>query len=251
MGRERSRPLWREPILIAAVLVLAVAAVAIGAIVAAQLAPPVLFAPVDGAGVPVALPDGADLPAVAPALAGAFDRPVVLVGSIDVVPGDIDGCGGAGEWAFAPTLRAAVITPEGLTVSIRGEERGTDALLQLTCFTHWGGRSWKTWASWSAEAADTTTPLGPREAVCCREDDLALWGGEELAPSGSAWLVQDRGAYWLAYPVLDGGLVHPVWPVDADADDPPRPDTVYLDERGIPVAQEAQPSPEPAEDDPA
>lgn len=242
MGRERPRPLWREPVLIAAVVVLGVAGVAIGVIVLAQLAPPVMFAPVDAAGVPVAMPHGADLPEVPPVLAGAFDRPVVLAGSLDVEPGEIEGCGDLEEWEFAPTMRAAVTTPEGLTVSIRGEEQGTEALLQLTCFAFWGGRSWTTWASWTAEAADTMAPLGPEEPICCRHDDLALEGGEEQAPAGSAWLVQDRGVYWLAYPVLDGGLVHPVWPVEGDADDPPRPPSVYLDAQGQRLAQGDEPA---------
>lgn len=240
MRGERSRPRWREPVLIAAAVVLAVAVAAVGVIAVDWMAQPVAHAPVDGDGVPTALPNGADLPAVDPALAAALDRPVVMVAALDDPLGELSRCGQEHEWEYAPTLRASVITPEGLTVSIRGEERATEALVHVTCFAQWQGRSWKTWAAWTAEAPDATEPLGAVAPICCRAGDLALRGHETLAPEGSRWLVQDRGAYWLAYPVDDGGLVHPVWPVGGGADDRPR--TVYLDAAGAELA--ATPAPE-------
>lgn len=237
MPHDRPRPLWREPMLIAAVVVSGIAAVVVGAVVPGALSSPVLRAPVDADGVPVALPNGADLPSVDPALAAAFERPVVMVGAVEEPLGRLERCDRLGEWEFAPTLRASVITPEGLTVSIRGEERGTGALLHLTCFAHWGGRSWTSWASWTAEAADATATLGPPEPICCREDGLALGTKEVLVPEGTVWLVQDRGPYWLAYPVDDSALAHPVWPVDGGAGDPPQ--TVYLDGQGHALDQDS------------
>lgn len=236
MRGERTRPLWREPVLVAAAVVMAIAAVALAMSLYGQLAQPVSRAPTDDAGVPVSLPDGAALPRVPSTLSEALDRPVVLVGSVDEPLADLERCQGLGEWEFAPTQRASVITPEGLTVSIRGEEQGTGALLQVTCYAQWGGRSWRTWASWTADADDPTEPLGPPGPICCRDDGLGLGGGEVLAPDGAAWLVQDRGPYWLAYPIDDSSLVHPVWPVDGDDDDPPP--TLYLTALGEPLAAE-------------
>lgn len=242
MAGEAPRPLWREPGLVAVCVVLVIAVGAIGIIAVDELAEPVLLAPVDGDGVPTALPDGKALPAVPPRLSAAFDRPVVLVGTATAPQDNLERCGGQGDWAFAPTLRAALVTPEGLTVAIRGEERGTEALIHVTCHALWGGRRWETWASWVGEAADPEEPLGPPEPVCCRDDGLALGSGEVDAPEGAAWMVQDRGPYWLAYPV-EGGLVHPVWPV-SDGDGPPPP-TVWLDAAGRRLADEAAPPPDP------
>lgn len=236
MRGERTRPLWREPVLIAAAVVMAIAAVVLGVSFYGQLAQPVARAPTDDAGVPLSLPDGTALPRVPSTLSEAVDRPVVLVGSIGEPLADLERCQGLGEWEFAPTQRASVITPEGLTVSIRGEEQGTGALLQVTCYAQWGGRSWQTWASWTADAADATEPLGPPGPICCRDDGLGLGGGEVLAPDGAAWLLQDRGPYWLAYPIDDSSLVHPVWPVDGDADEPPP--TRYLTVLGEPLPAE-------------
>lgn len=216
--------------LIGAVLVLGAAVVIVGTLTYGLLAPPVLYAPVDGAGVPTALLNGADLPSLPSVVADAFDRPVVQVGAVEDPLRELSKCRGLAEWEFAPTLRASVITPEGLTVSIRGEEAGTEGLLQVTCFASWGGRSWQTWASWVVEAADLSEALGPPQRICCREDGLAMGGGEVVAPEEARWLVQDRGAYLLAYPVDDGGLVHPVWPVEGDSSTPPP--SVFLDALG-------------------
>lgn len=243
---KRARPLWREPLLIPAVAILLVAAAAMAVVAYDSLWAPVLQAPADGGGVPTRMPHGAELPPVPGPVADALDRPVVVVGSMEEPLGELPRCSDQAEWEFPPTLRAAVITPEGLTVSIRGEERGTGAMVHLTCFALWDGRGWDTWASWAGDALDGSAPAGPPQPVCCRDDGLALAGAEVQAPQGARWLVQDRGPYWLAYPVDDSGLVHPVWPAgDGDENEPPP--TVYLDQGGQRLTDEPAEAEPPAE----
>ncbi|MEX0658537.1 MAG: hypothetical protein WD080_05345 [Egibacteraceae bacterium] len=244
MAGDRTRPLWREPVLLAATVVLLVAVAAVATIAFEQINPPVPQAPVDAAGVPTEQPDGTSLPPVPPELHDAVDRPVVLVGVVDDPLGDLERCAGLAEWEFAPTVRSSVVTPEGLAVSVRGEEQGTEALLQVTCFAQWDGRAWETWASWAAEAPDTEVALGPPEPVCCRGDDAAVQGSERVAPGGSAWLLQDRGPYWLAYPASGGQVVLAVWSVDDSQDGPPP--TTFLDTRGRPVEDAAPVEGEPS-----
>lgn len=244
MSAARARPLWREPVLWGAVLVLVVAVAAFGVFGFDALSEPVLESPTDADGIPTALPNGQPLPEVPQVLQDAFDRPVVLVGVVEEDLHNLERCGGQVEWAFAPTLRASLITPEGLIVAVRGEEAGSEANFQVACYAVWNGRRWESWASWVAETANQADPVNQPEPACCREDGLALLGGEVQAPEGAAWAVQDRGAYWLAFPVDTSGLAHPVWPVREG--DPAPPPTVYVDESGNRLTEpEAPPGPEP------
>lgn len=222
--------MWREPVLWAAVLVLLVAVTAVAIFGSDQLTEPVLHSPTDADGVPTALPDGEPLAEAPAVLRDAFDRPVVLVGSVEDPLDELQLCDGQVEWEFAPTLRASVVTPEGLTVAVRGEEGGSEALFHVTCYAVWSGRGWESWASWIAEVPDHEVAVGQPEPACCRDDGFALLGREVEAPEQAAWAVQDRGPYWLAFPVDASGLVHPVWPVEGD--DLAPPETVYLDVSG-------------------
>lgn len=227
-----------------AVVVLLVAVTVFGIFGYEAVTDPVLHSPTDADGVPTELPNGQPLPAVPQVLQDAFDRPVVLVGVVDEDLHNLEGCRGQVEWAFAPTLRASLITPEGLVVAVRGEEAGSEAYFQVACYAFWDGRQWQSWASWVAETANQGDPVSQPEPACCR-DDLALLGREIQAPEGAAWALQDRGPYWLAFPVDTSGLVHPVWPVAEG--DPAPPTTVFVDEAGNRL-EEAEAEPEPAPD---
>lgn len=243
------RAFWREPVLVGAVVVLIVALAVFGTFGYDALTDPVLQSPTDADGVPTELPNGQALPPVPQVLQGAFDRPVVLVGVVEEDLHNLERCGDLVEWAFAPTLRASLVTPEGLMVAVRGEELGSEATFQVACYALWTGRRWESWASWVAETANQSDPVSQPEPACCRPDDLALLGGEIQAPEGAAWAVQDRGPYWLAFPVDTSGLVHPVWPVVGG--DPAPPTTVYVDEAGNRLEgsdADAEPEPDPEPD---
>lgn len=215
-----------------------VVAVAVGAlvwIVRGQDGSPVDQAPEDGDGVPTALPNGEPLPAVPEELAGAFDRPVVLVAEVEDGTSHLDRCGRDIEWEFSPTLRSSIITPEGLAVAVRGEERGTGVSFHVACYALWDRGSWQTWAAWVGEVRDPNGPAGVMDPACCREDGSAVAGAELDVPEGAAWSAQDRGAYWLAYPVKDG-LVQPVWVVRDGGGEPP---LVHVDAAGARIGEPA------------
>lgn len=241
---DRDRSVWRYPSLIGAALVTVMALVAVGFVVYEQLNARAISPPVTDEGVPTALPDGSALPPLPEALTAAFTRPVVAVGEGDDPRGDLTRCGDEVAWAATPSVRASTVTPEGLTVTLRGEEEQTGQLVHVTCHARWNGRAWRTWASWTGDVTDMESPAGPLEPVCCRPDGLSVAGGEVRPPDGTAWTLQDRGTYWLAYPVGEDGLVHPVWPVEEGREDAPR--TVHVDASGTVLADDAEE--EPAED---
>lgn len=224
----------RDPVLAGAVLVVAVAVGALVWVVRAGAAgEPADHAPVDPAGVPTALPNGKPLPAVPPGLREAFDRPVVLVAEEEERASDLDRCGRDVEWEYPPTLRSSIVTPEGLSVAVRGEEAGTGVSFHVACYAVWDGSGWTTWASWIGEVADPEGPAGPMDPACCRADGSAVGGAELETPEGAVWAAQDRGAYWLAYPIQDG-LVQPVWLVGEEG---ATPEIVYVDAAGARIGQ--------------
>lgn len=248
---DPERSVWRSPSLIGAVVVTAMGLVAVGIIGWEQLGARAVDPPLTAEGVPTARADGVPLPPVPEIITAGFTRPVVGVGEVDDPRNELTRCGGEIEWEATPSVRTSVVTPEGLTVTLRGQEKQTSQIVHATCHARWEGRGWRTWAIWTGEVSDMESPAGPLVPVCCREDGLTVAGIEMLAPQGTAWSVQDRGTYWLAYPVGEDGLVHPVWPVEEGASDPPP--LVHLDATGKVLSGDAQDGPEPgaAEDEPA
>lgn len=215
MAEGRTRRLL-DPVLLGAVIVVlvALAALALAAYDHVAVGSPG-DAPLGGDGVPRVLPNGDPLPGVPEPLARAFDRPVVLASGADPARARPDRCGTDVEWEYSPTERSSFITPEGLVVALRGEERGSGVLFHVACYAQWNGRGWETWASWVGEVADPQVAVGTMDRACCREDGAAVASAELEAPDTAVWALQDRGEYWLAYPVVDG-LVQPVWLVEGD-----------------------------------
>lgn len=251
---EQRRWRWRDPALYGAILVVVVAVGVLGLVAYEEWSKTSSQLAVDDAGVPETLPNGAALPDVPEPIAAAVARPVLAVGHEEDPQGDLQRCGAEVDWGDPPTLRFSVISPEGLTVALRGEEAGTESLVHVTCHARWDGRTWRTWASWRGETPDRQTPAGPLEPVCCREDGLAVAGAEVAAPANAAWALQDRETYWLAYRVNDDGLVHPVWPA-ADGDSEYSPRLLYVDDAGERIAEPPseggeEPPPDPGQEAP-
>lgn len=220
-----------DPVLVGAVIVVVVALAALGLAAYDEVAESrsdTTGAPVDGDGIPRALPNGDALPAVPGPLARAFDRPVVLAAPVDPARARPDSCGTDVEWEYPPTQRSSIITPEGLVVALRGEERGSGVLFHVACYAQWNGGGWEMWATWVGEVADPDVAVGVMGRACCREDGVAVASAELEAPDSATWAVQDRGEYLLAYPVGDG-LVQPVWLVEGEERPPP---LVHVDASG-------------------
>jgi hypothetical protein len=231
---------WTDPTVILATVVMLVAAGAVGAVAYNELGSP---APASGPertaeGVPVSLPDGTPLPPTPAVVADGFDEPVVAAPTPEEVP-ELRGCVDEIDWDEDPTLRAASITPEGLTVSYRGLASALrDRQTNLTCHARWDGDAWRVWATWSGGANDEDSIIGELEPVCCLREGIALAGMETAAADGAAWTVQQRDGYWLAYPVGDDQVVHTVWPARAGAEGSP-PRMVYIAPDGEPLATHA------------
>lgn len=229
-GRKRA---LLDPVLVGAVIVVVVATVALALAAYDHVSESGSGAPVEGDGIPRALPNGDPLPEVPEPLANAFDRPVILAAPVEAAEPRLDRCGTDVEWEFSPTQRSSFITPEGLVVALRGEERGSGVLFHVACYAQWDGQGWDTWASWVGEVPDPQVAVGVMDRACCREDGAAVASAEFEVPEPAAWAVQDRGEYWLAYPVGDG-LVQPVWLVEGDEEAPP---LVHIDASGNRVGE--------------
>lgn len=235
--------LMKDPRLLAAVAIVVIAAAVLAAVAYDELA----GEPADATGgVPETLPDGSRPPTLPEHISSRFDRPTVGVEVLGEQP-RVEGCVDEVEWSGSPRLRSATVTPEGLTIALRGQTRDADPALpltHLTCHARWQGEAWEVWAVWQGAMPDEEELAGPLASACCLAKDTALSGTEAAAPPGSAWAAQDRGEYWLVYPVHSNGYLHLMWPV-GQGEEAQAPRTIYLDEQGERIEEEAQPGPAP------
>jgi hypothetical protein len=176
-------------------------------------------------------------PAVVPAaIASAVDRPVIGASTLEALPDGSEGCGfDLGDDA---ELERAVATPDGLAVSLIGDapdgfldgpmprpepepappppdtdqaEVGEQApRWRETCVLRDRGGRWFSDGGSSGPADDRFGGMGT-SVLCCDEQGFALATTELHPLDGAAWVLQDRGAYWLAYPVAGADRLTLTW----------------------------------------
>jgi hypothetical protein len=210
--------------------------------------------------VPTALAGGEPLGEVPPALAAAFDEPVVAARLLDEVPDDFGGCGFEEiTWAEGhPELELAVLSPDGLYVSMVGTgawgqgamdgpmpmpepvpgERPADEpafevdpsisdadidvpdadiddreidRFRVTCHATWERGGWTGGSGSSGPAFGDIPDLGTGGATCCDGDGLSTGQTVVQAPEGAAWVLQERGGWWLAYPLDERRIASVTW----------------------------------------
>lgn len=170
--------------------------------------------------VPEALADGTSLPPVPESLADTVERPIVVAERRDELPSGVD-CGHGARWEDEPEVETVLVTPTGLEATQTGlaalphppdEEAAEPRETRATCSALFRRGDWEGMGGSMGEAGQG--PVGTTQGTgssCCSgghgtaRADISL-GGEV------AWILQDRGPYWLAYPV-DGLEVATVsWP---------------------------------------
>jgi hypothetical protein len=201
--------------------------------------------------VPTALAGGIAFSDVPPAVAQAVDGVVVGARVLTELPAGVSGCdmGFPGGDPAEPELESAVATPDGLLVSEigtapagffgepmempvmtappivpEGEVTESPAPVEATAtpapapterirnqctFTRQGG-GWMSngGSSGPVDAGGMGMGMG---ATCCDAEGMTTTTGELVPPDGATWALQDRGVYWLAYPVADLTRVPITW----------------------------------------
>jgi hypothetical protein len=226
--------------------------------------------------VPTALAGGEPLGEVPPALAAAFDEPVVAGRLLDEVPDDFGGCGFEEiVWDEGhPELELAMLSPDGLYVSRVGtgawdqgvvdgpkpmpmpEERPPDEpafedgpseadddsdiddreidRFRVTCHATWERGGWSGGSGSSGPAFGDVPEVGMGGATCCDADGLSTGQTVVQAPDGAAWVLQERGGWWLAYPLDERRIASLTWKYREGRFGGGMPAThvLYLDEGG-------------------
>lgn len=184
--------------------------------------------------VPATLIDGIAIGEVPAAVAAAVDVPVVGARRLDALPEGVDGCFGM----FAPgqdvELEEVIATPDVLTISTVGEnpeQMGFDGPFPMDApfeedgigaprpGLQGGGEQWRetctfvhsrgAWSSLGSSGGPVENDMGMGMGMgagfsCCDAEGFGLASTSVQGPSGATWALQERGAYWLAYPVEDG-----------------------------------------------
>ncbi|HUH07734.1 MAG TPA: hypothetical protein VML96_08005 [Egibacteraceae bacterium] len=224
--------------------------------------------------VPVELADGTAIASAPAALSAAFDAPVVVAAVRDEPPAGFPEChtdDWGHVWDERPLFHSATVTPEAVTAlyvgtgwqdfgideqmateigpdgeiihdpaptaeDSGGEERlGPPAEIQVRC----DGTAFD--GGWQVQ---TSVEFGPPAATaqssgwtCCDADGRATASATLVPPQGASWAVQERGAYWLAYPVGEDGAVRVMWSFHEGGfgGGPAPTHVVYVDEKGVTV----------------
>lgn len=128
-----------------------------------------------------------------PALPAAIDGALVVgARELPSVPPGAGGCFPAGEGATVTAVPEAVLVLEELD--------GGDRL--RTCILQPGG---------AAMGTETGGPMsGLLGSSCCSPEGYGFSEALVAAPEGTSWALQDRGGWWVAYPV-SGPRAHVMW----------------------------------------
>lgn len=213
---EQARAPARPPAggLLAVGTVLAIAVLVVSAVVVwARLAEGqgATASPTPDEGVPTELAGGYEPGDVPEAVAASRDGPVVGARLLDELPDGVNGCDPGGmEWEAEPVVDKALLTPEGLFLSFDGQTIDGQQW-RMTCELSWGERGWTPGSSTVGPAQDALRGGLGSGFSCCDRDGLATATADAFVPEGAAWALQERGEWWLAYPVEDQPRLNLTW----------------------------------------
>lgn len=173
-----------------------------------------------GDAIPTTLEGGIEPGEVPRALARAFDKPVVAATLLTQLPPDVlDTCQSSDdlEWEEGdPTLESAVATPDAVHASLigrsvgMGEQMGFESTdgepvrWRVRCTARFEDGGWRTDGSGGFEPADEGFEhTGIQEMSCCDAAGMTTGTAILAAPPEAAWAVQDRGSWYLAYPIAE------------------------------------------------
>lgn len=205
MDVEIEQPRPGAPALLALGIMLAIALVAAGAVLAwARLGAPSATAE-DPATLdeplPASLADGSPLGDVPPVVAAVVDAPVVGATRLDAVPGDLDVDCIGDPTTEEITFEAGFVTPDvaAWTATARAAGFGPDELtpVRLVCTAD------PVDGAWQGGGGGSIAPVagGHGVGISSTGDGRMLATSVLDLPEGTAWVVEDRGEYRLAYPV--------------------------------------------------
>lgn len=181
---------------------------------------------------PDELPGGHPLPPVPRAVAQAADGPVVVAATLEALPAGVDCPHEDVPWTAGPVATPILLTPDGLQMQLIGEghpthpdlpeelsasnatmEANDPMRLTMTCHAKWQRGSWRdTQRSLAAHGLGDKPPQAhSSEASCCAHDGLGSAHAEITVADNVAWLLQDRGGYWLAHPTERLSAVRVDW----------------------------------------
>lgn len=176
--------------------------------------------------VPSALADGREPGTVPDQIAAAVGAPVLAAVRLDELSDGLEDCAAQPGLTGEPELEFAVVTPEGASVSLIGNASAdfqagfgeptpappTDVPeppspaagespsepFRWTCGAQWADGEWQVTVGSQGPAGQSFQGSG---GTCCDSAGNAMASAVMTVPEGTAWLVQDREGYRLAYPV--------------------------------------------------
>ena len=164
---------------------------------------------------PRTLVDGSPVADVPENVTNAVDGPVLGAAVLDAVPDGLAGCGRdmAGEivWDTPPRPETVLLTTDALHVSLVGTS--TNFMMPAPERAAGEPQRWRLECmSQAPGTGNSGSTLGPADegggtwSTCCDEAGLGVAVARTSAPDHAAWALQDRGGWWLAYPVRDGSV---------------------------------------------
>jgi hypothetical protein len=196
------------------------------------------------AGAPVRLADGSAPIALPSAVVAAAVKPVIGAKTITeqelVESSVVESC--ARSWMDLKSVAffGAWLSPEGLSVAFtaRGKRtlEGPAQRLLAACDWRWRGERWRAYGTGLAAWPDDPT-------LAASGDGLNLQGGPGrwvgflwvTAPPGAAWVLVDRGSYWVAYRIEEGSPVRVSSTGGVQRASVMRVRVLFLDSAGMPI----------------
>lgn len=207
-----------------------------------------------GDGIPTVMADGTPPGEVPGAVTTAVDLPVVGVVALDDVPGDIrqecrDNFGEV-TWDGEPTKEYAFVTPDGMSSSYIGKGTAPPGMFgpgqakgdqfRVRCSASFRDGQWMV----DGGGVEPVRPGDDGEFMsgggfgCCDENGLATASGSIEVPDGAAWALQERGGWYLAYPVKGGSSLTVTWKYrENGTGGPPQSRVTFVDKDGGIVAE--------------
>lgn len=201
--------------------------------------------------VPTQLAGGLPPVEVPQEIAAAFDEPVIGARMLDEEPDGMDNCSFMVEdFAEEPAIEMVLVTPDGALVSMVGPggpvppDRPAEPapqepmVMRATCTADWDGQQWGGGGGSMGPLSDPAGPGMPEMGMgvstsCCDARGLATGSTEVRVPETAAWVVQERGPYWLALPVRGQASMPLTWKFRDGAFAASTTHVLFLDEDGI------------------